>query len=75
LTSEQIEEPVRTTVKDGVATVMIDRPARKNALSVVAANRLTDAWERLNADPAVRVIILTSSDCGVFSAGLDLKEA
>ncbi len=75
MTSEQIEEPVRTTVKDGVATVMIDRPARKNALSVVAANRLTDAWERLNADPAVRVIILTSSDCGVFSAGLDLKEA
>lgn len=69
------EEPVRITIADAIATVTIDRPARKNALSVVAANALTDAWEKLEADGNVRVIVLTSADCGVFSAGLDLKEA
>jgi enoyl-CoA hydratase/carnithine racemase len=67
--------PVRYEVNDGVATITIDRPERKNALSVATANALTDCWERVATDEAVRVIILTSTDCGVFSAGLDLKEA
>ncbi len=66
---------LRVEVKDAVATVLIDRPERKNALSVAVANGLADAWERIEADPAIRVAILTSSDCGIFSAGLDLKEA
>lgn len=67
--------PIGLTVDGGVATVTINRPERKNALSVEAANGLTDVWERLEADRTVRVVILTSADCGVFSAGLDLKEA
>jgi enoyl-CoA hydratase/carnithine racemase len=68
-------EPVRYRLEDGIATVTIDRPERKNALSVEAMNALTDIWEQVEADPHVRVVILTSSDCGVFSAGLDLKQA
>lgn len=68
-------EEVRYEVRSGVATVTIDRPHRKNALSVEAMNSLTDAWERVDADPAVRVAILTSADCGVFSAGMDLKQS
>jgi len=67
--------PIELTVKDGVATVLINRPERKNALSVAAANGLADAWDQIEADPDIRVAILTSADCGVFSAGLDLKEA
>jgi enoyl-CoA hydratase/carnithine racemase len=68
-------EPVRYALNDGVATVTIDRPERKNALSVEAMNALTDAWEQVENDPQARVVILTSTDCGVFSAGLDLKQA
>src|SRR5437764_5308512 len=68
-------EPVRYAVDEGIATITIDRPERKNALSVEAMNALTDAWERVEADRQVRVVILTSADCGVFSAGLDLKQA
>src|SRR5690242_6338877 len=68
-------EPVRYALDDGVATVTIDRPERKNALSVEAMNALTDAWERVETDSRARVVILTSTDCGVFSAGLDLKQA
>ena len=67
--------PIEVAVEGGVATVTINRPERKNALSVDAANGLVDAWERIEADDTVRVAILTSADCGVFSAGLDLKEA
>jgi enoyl-CoA hydratase len=69
------KQQVRYSVENGIATVTIDRPERKNALSVEAMNGLTDAWSRAEADPAVRVIILTSADCGVFCAGLDLKQA
>lgn len=69
------DNPIELTVENGVATVFIDRPERKNALSVAAANGLADAWDQIEADDSIRVVILTSADCGVFSAGLDLKEA
>ena len=67
--------PIELTIEDGIATVCINRPERKNALSVAATNGLTDAWEKIEADDSIRVAILTSADCGVFCAGLDLKEA
>jgi enoyl-CoA hydratase/carnithine racemase len=67
--------PIEVSVEGGVAIVTINRPDRKNALSVAAANGLVDVWERIEADDTVSVAILTSADCGVFSAGLDLKEA
>ncbi len=67
--------PIRYDVADGIATVKIDRPERRNALSWQAMEGLSDAWERAESDPAVRVIILTSADCGVFCAGMDLKQA
>ena len=70
-----IMSPIDVKIADGIATVSINRPERKNALSVAATNGLTDAWEQIEADDNVRVAILTSADCGVFSAGLDLKEA
>lgn len=69
------DNPIRFEVDDGVAIVAIDRPQRKNALSWQAMEGLTDAWERAEKDPAIRVIILTSADCGVFCAGMDLKQA
>ena len=70
-----IMSPIEVKIEDGIATVCINRPERKNALSVAATNGLTDAWEQIEADDSVRVAILTSADCGVFCAGLDLKEA
>jgi enoyl-CoA hydratase/carnithine racemase len=69
------QEPVRYAANGGIVTITIDRPERKNALSVEAMNDLTEAWARLEADPSARVAILTSADCGVFCAGLDLKQA
>lgn len=68
-------DPIEVAVADGVATIRINRPERKNALSVAAANGLAAAWDKIDSDESVKVAILTSSDCGVFCAGLDLKEA
>lgn len=68
-------DTVTYEVRDGIATVKINRPEVRNALSPAAANRLHDCWGQVDADPAVRVAILTSADCGTFCAGLDLREA
>ena len=64
-----------TRVSKGIVEVRIDRPQARNALSVAVFNGLTRAWKRVNDDDSVRVVILTSADCGTFCAGMDLKEA
>jgi enoyl-CoA hydratase len=58
---------------DGVAVVTIDRPERRNALNLDVKHRLTAIVETLEADPAVRVVILTGAG-GVFVAGTDVAE-
>jgi enoyl-CoA hydratase len=58
---------------DGIATLTLDRPERKNALSVELRDRVSDVLDALAADDAVRVVVLTGEG-DVFSAGFDLKE-
>jgi enoyl-CoA hydratase len=59
----------------GVATVTLNRPERKNALCISAAERLHALWQEGDANDSIRVLVITSSDCGVFCAGMDLTEA
>ncbi|HEY0879142.1 MAG TPA: enoyl-CoA hydratase-related protein [Zeimonas sp.] len=67
-------EIVQYVVDDGIAVITLNRPERRNALSIAAAERLHALWSELDRDPAVRVGVLTSADCGTFCAGMDLKE-
>ena len=60
---------------DGIATITLNRPDRRNALSVAAVERLYDLWETIDARPEIRVVVLTAAPCGTFCAGMDLKEA
>ena len=69
------EDAVRFTVESGIATIAIERPSRRNAIDTATAERLYELWETVDANDAIRVAILTSADCGTFSAGMDLKEA
>lgn len=69
------DDVVLYRVDDGVATVTINRPKQRNALSVAASNRLHALWERIDSEDDVRVVVLTSTDCGTFCAGMDLREA
>jgi enoyl-CoA hydratase/carnithine racemase len=59
----------------GVATVTLNRPERKNALSIAAAEALHRIWQEVDDNPSIRVLVITSHDCGVFCAGMDLTEA
>ncbi len=58
---------------DGIATLTLDRPERKNALSVELRDRLSDVLDALAAQEACRVVVLTGEG-DVFCAGFDLKE-
>jgi enoyl-CoA hydratase len=65
---------VRYEVDDhAVATVTLDSPDTRNALSDELLDELLAAIERAGADDAVRVVVLASSHDRVFSAGGDLK--
>jgi enoyl-CoA hydratase len=52
--------------------VTMNRPEAKNALSGPMMQVMTEAWERVNSDPGIRVAILTGAG-GAFCAGADLK--
>ncbi|MGH7333654.1 MAG: enoyl-CoA hydratase/isomerase family protein [Candidatus Rokuibacteriota bacterium] len=59
-------------VKDGIATVTLNRPERLNALGDTLRDDLLEAITRSSVDPTVRVMILTGAGKG-FCAGGDVK--
>ena len=59
---------------DGVALVVLDRPAVLNALDFTLIAELTDALEALDRDPACRAIVITGAGDRAFAAGADIRE-
>ncbi|MEE9417652.1 MAG: enoyl-CoA hydratase [Acidimicrobiales bacterium] len=69
-----MSEPVLLVeYSNGVATVTLNRPDSLNALSSQLRQQLVITFRDLQADPGVRVIILTGAG-RAFCAGVDLKE-
>jgi methylglutaconyl-CoA hydratase len=64
---------VRSDTTGGVATVTMDSPHNRNALSSALIDGMLDALAAAVADDAVRVIVLTHTGT-VFCSGADLKE-
>lgn len=60
-------------VEDGLATITMNRPDARNALSLALQRDLSEALSRADADDDVRVVILTGAGVA-FTAGVDLKE-
>lgn len=58
-------------VHDHVATITLNRPDRLNAFTGTMMNELIDAFDRTDADDAVRAVIVTGAGRG-FCAGADL---
>ncbi len=54
--------------------ISIDHPARRNAISAEMWGGLADAAEKLDADPAVRVIVLRGAGEVAFVSGADISE-
>lgn len=67
-------DTVTSTVKDGVAEIVLSRPERLNAINAKLLEELTRALLAANANDEVGVIILRGAGKS-FCAGDDLKEA
>jgi enoyl-CoA hydratase len=68
-----MSDDVIRTVSGSVATITLNRPAVRNAISIGLLTALGEAVAAAEADDAVRVVVLTGAD-PAFCAGLDLKE-
>jgi enoyl-CoA hydratase/methylglutaconyl-CoA hydratase len=67
-------ELVHYTVSDAVATITLDSPHNRNALSRQLVTELFEGIERAAADDEVRVVLL-AAEGRVFCSGADLSEA
>ena len=57
-----------------IASIVIDRPDRRNALTQGMWRRLIEIAEQIDADARARLVLLRSSTPGIFSAGADVTE-
>ena len=60
-------------VSEGIATITLNRPDKRNALNADVLRLLPELMNRAEADPQVEVLVLTGTD-PAFCAGLDLKQ-
>jgi enoyl-CoA hydratase/carnithine racemase len=62
---------VEVTRKDGVLTITLNRPEKKNALARSMFDELLAIFDEADADPQVRVVVITGAG-GDFCSGADL---
>ena len=73
ITTQHLNEHVRIEANEdtGVATIVLQRPARRNAVDRPTAEALSAAFVRFEAEPAWRAAVLFGAG-GTFCAGADL---
>ncbi len=59
-------------VEDGIATLRLDRPERRNAIDDATRGLMIEALEATAADPAVRALVITGTG-SAFCAGGDVR--
>jgi enoyl-CoA hydratase len=59
-------------IRDGIAYLTLNRPQVHNAINPELMVQLAEAWQRVAADDAIRVAIVTGAGDKAFSAGADL---
>lgn len=67
-------ENVQLTVADGIATLVINRPKQLNALNKQTLSEISEAFESMRENDAVKVVVMTGSGEKAFVAGADIKE-
>lgn len=67
-----LKQPLDVQIADGVATLTLNRPEAKNALSGEMKTALAEAIPRLHADAGVHAVVLTGAG-GAFCAGGDIR--
>jgi enoyl-CoA hydratase/carnithine racemase len=73
MSSAATADLVQTELREGILTVRINRPEKKNALNTVMYGALADALLRADEEPAVRVVLLCGCD-DCFTSGNDIAD-
>jgi enoyl-CoA hydratase/carnithine racemase len=64
---------ILTGKADGILTIEFNRPEKKNAITAAMYTAMVDALVDAEADPAVRVVLLTGKS-EIFTAGNDIED-
>ncbi len=64
---------IELTITDGIATITINRPKRRNALDLASTAAFTVAVQEVNRNDKVQAVVITGAG-GFFCAGADLSE-
>jgi enoyl-CoA hydratase/carnithine racemase len=66
-------DPLLRADLNGICTLTLNRPAQRNALSIALMEAMIAELDRIQADPAIRVVVITGAGT-CFCSGHDLKE-
>jgi enoyl-CoA hydratase/carnithine racemase len=69
-----MSEFLRTEQRGAVATLWIDRQPKMNTMTVAMRNEFPGIFRELEADDAVRVVVIRGAGGKAFSAGGDVAE-
>jgi enoyl-CoA hydratase/carnithine racemase len=64
---------IKTATLNGVATIEIARPEKKNAITAAMYQQMADALDAAKADAAVRAVLITGQP-GIFTSGNDIED-
>jgi len=64
---------IKTATINGVATIEIARPEKKNAITGAMYHQMAAALDAAKADPAVRAVLITGQP-GIFTSGNDIED-
>ena len=67
-------ETLDIAIADHIAVLTLSRVARHNAISAQMNRELPQAWRALEADPSVRVVVVTGAGSKAFCTGADLAD-
>jgi E-phenylitaconyl-CoA hydratase len=66
---------IQITVKDRIATIVLDRPEALNSFDMPMRLQMHEAWDRLRHDDEIWVAVITGAGDKSFSTGSDLKKS
>lgn len=66
--------PIDVTLKDHIATVLINRPEAMNSIDPETRGQMYEAWARIREDKEIHVAVITGAGNKAFCTGADLKK-
>jgi enoyl-CoA hydratase/carnithine racemase len=68
------DRPIEVVVDGPIATLVLNRPEKRNALSEAMWREIADETKSLSENSSVKVLIVRGAEASAFSAGADIAE-